>query len=192
MLTPARREASTSVATSASFGWGVRSAGPSLRRTPSSRRTSFRASRAVALSAANSLFAPSLRSSQPVGGRLGLDGDQRHVVGDDVVHLAGDAGALLEQRSPGFVELASGDLLGERVARSAGDDRCVEGELDREKRKRGEQRPLQPAHERPDRQQVQEAHRPGRGAAVAEAGDRVADEDGDRQREPDRVVVADE
>ena len=67
MLTPALRDASTSVATSASFGCGERSAGPSLRRTPSSRRTSFSASRAAALRAANSSFVPSLRSSSRYG-----------------------------------------------------------------------------------------------------------------------------
>ena len=167
MLTPALRDASTSVATSASFGCGERSAGPSLRRTPSSRRTSFSASRAAALRAANSSFAAVAQIVQPVRGRLGLDGDQRHVVGDDVVHLAGDPGALLEQRPASLVELALRDLLGQRVARSARDDRCVEGDLDHQEPKRGEQRPLLPGHERPDRQQVQEATsprpRPGRG-----------------------------
>jgi hypothetical protein len=39
-------------------------------------------------------------------------------MGDNVVHLAGDAGALLEQRPASLVELAPRDLLGQRMART--------------------------------------------------------------------------
>jgi hypothetical protein len=43
------------------------------------------------------------RVSDLVGSGLGLDGDHRHVVGDDVMQLAGDALALLEQRALALV-----------------------------------------------------------------------------------------
>lgn len=36
-----------------------------------------------------------------VGGRLGLQGDQRQVVGHNVMHLPGDPGPLLERGAPG-------------------------------------------------------------------------------------------
>ena len=43
----------------------------------------------------------------PVGRGLGLDGDDRHVVGDHVVQLARDPGALLQQGPPGPLGVAA-------------------------------------------------------------------------------------
>ena len=50
-------------------------------------------------------------------GRLGLDGDHRHVVRDDVVQLAGDARPLLHQRLVALRLVALGDRLAALPAR---------------------------------------------------------------------------
>ena len=46
-----------------------------------------------------------------VRGAVGVDRDHRHVVGDDVMQLAGDTGAFLQQRPAGALRLADGLLL---------------------------------------------------------------------------------
>jgi hypothetical protein len=51
---------------------------------------------------------------------LGLDGDDRHVVGDNIVHFPGDARAFLEYRASGLLELGTLDLFDESVTISAG------------------------------------------------------------------------
>ena len=53
----------------------------------------------------------------PVGGGLRLHDDHRHVVGDDVVQLASDAAALLEDRAPGPLDLGVLRLLRQLSAR---------------------------------------------------------------------------
>ena len=51
--------------------------------------------------------------AEPVRRGLRLHRDHRHVVGDHVVHLAGDPGPLLQHRPPGLRQLAEFGLLGQ-------------------------------------------------------------------------------
>ena len=109
-------------------GWGCRSAASvpvSSRSTPSSRRISVSAARAVSpIAAAAALRPRAARGGQP--GRLGLHRDHGDVVRDHVVQLAGDpgpfaAGCVLEQGArddlPGRAVLAR---LAARPARDPG------------------------------------------------------------------------
>ena len=125
--TPARRVVWTSSGTSASRGCGARSGSSSLRRTPSRLRRSASAARAALLSdetrpsCSRELGGRRLvELGQAIGSRLGLHGDQRHVVCDDVVHLPRDPGALLEHRPAFLLVLGLCDLLRQRVAGLAG------------------------------------------------------------------------
>ena len=85
----------------------------SLRSTASRRRISASDSRAVAAIEPNSSCASRGKPADPVRRAVGLHGDHRHVVGDDVVQLAGDPGALLQQRALGALGLADALLLGQ-------------------------------------------------------------------------------
>jgi hypothetical protein len=51
--------------------------------------------------------------ADPVGGGLGLDRDHGHVVGDDVVQLAGDPGALLQDGPAGLLPTAGLSRVGQ-------------------------------------------------------------------------------
>lgn len=55
--------------------------------------------------------------AEPVWRALGLHDDHRHAVGDHVVQVAGDAGALLGDRAASALELAELGLLGQLALR---------------------------------------------------------------------------
>ena len=97
--TPAARDAATTRSMSAARGGGARSSSPREppeRSTPSTSRRSSIASWAVARIERGGLLDPCR-----TGRRIDLEGagvqrDQRHLVGQHVVHLPGDAGPLGE------------------------------------------------------------------------------------------------
>ncbi len=64
--------------------------------------------------------------AQTVRGCLGLHGDHRHVVRDDVVHFSRDPGPLLEDRTARFLVLGLCHLLSERVTRLASRGACIQ------------------------------------------------------------------
>ena len=111
--TPARRAASTSAGRSASCGCGASPAGWSWRSTPSSRRMSASASRAASLSEPNSARAGSGRLAEAVRRGLGPHRDQRHVMGDHVMQLPRDPGALLQHGPPRPLSLGALGLGGQ-------------------------------------------------------------------------------
>ena len=137
------------------------------------------------------LARPVALGAQHASLRAGLHHDHRHVVGDHVVQLACDAGALLDDGLPrGQIAFALGDLRAllaitddavDEQQDDDGHDVEREGLLERddaERRKRVRDRDQDNAHGeqprlRPDRQRVQAAH----------PGDAVAD---GRRRTPDR------
>ena len=99
--TPAARDDSTSRPMSSRRGGGARSvpsAAAPARSTPSTSRRSSIASRAVTRISP----AVSRTCSGPARGvdleRAGVHGDQRHLVGQHVVHLAGDPRPLAQRR----------------------------------------------------------------------------------------------
>ena len=126
------RPAASALATSSSsrsrVGWGPgSSSAPSARSTPTTRRSSRSPSVAVARMVAK------LRGGllgRPVGGGLGLDGDDRHVVGDHVVQLAGDPAALLEQGPAGPFGVADALLLGQPALGLAAPTQRARGDQD--------------------------------------------------------------
>ena len=132
-------------------------------------------------------------AAHPIGRRLGLDGDQRHVVRDDVVHLAGYPGSLLEYRPARLVELAPGDLLCQRVACAAGAEGGVEGDRGDEENDGRLRSAVNPVFEpEPRWHEHQHGHRPGCGSPVAEAGDPEADEQRDGELEADPLAADEE
>ena len=113
---PASRAVSTRSLSCSSPGCGARSASPptSSRSTPSRRRVSVSASRAVAAIASKRAAGVVRELGRREPRRLALHRDHREMVRDDVVQLAGDAGALLHR---GLLADALGHRLLRRVER---------------------------------------------------------------------------
>ena len=76
---------------------------PSLRSTPSTRRSSVSPLSALARISAKLSASSGGGSAALYGSGLRLDRDHRHVVRDHVVQFPGDALALLQQRPLAFV-----------------------------------------------------------------------------------------
>ena len=187
--TPARRVVATSASTSASCGCGSRSAGASLRRTPRSRRRSVRASRAAPLSEANSATVAEFELVEAVRGGLGLDGDHRHVMGNDVVHFAGDTGSLLEDGPSPLVE--SLWAVWAASASPARREALVASRATAAPSATAVAHTWLPDPE-PDRDQGEHEHRPRGRASVPDAGRQVGDKQREHERHADLRLVSDE
>ena len=101
-VSPVRRTSSTSGPRSSSPGCGARSSSSSASRiAPSSPRISRQRLPAGVLGRPQRLLLLRQRGRQRVPDRADLEHDHADRVRDHVVHLAGDAGALLGHRQPG-------------------------------------------------------------------------------------------